>query len=191
MLIGHLPTTAELKEPKYKELYEQMKSANELAYQHLQNPQEGIYAYHVNGEASSPMAFKLASHFLDHAKSTTPGGYCAGRLSDSMSAVGLDKWRNDATPMAKSMLASGQWMVLDDPRKAAPGDIVYKPHASGRGGHIEGIADAGSNGYLMASDFHHWVKDVLYDNNGYYSRSGTKVMRYVGPGGAKDLSSQS
>ena len=168
---------------------QQLENVHQSAFGHSQHTENGNrFAFQVTGNPSSPIAYKLASHFMDHARSTESGGWCAGKLASSMAEVipAAAAWRDDAPRMADKMLSSGQWLAID-PDKTAPGDVVYRPHAFGKGGHIEGVISVGPNGYLLASDFHHTLKDIRDNNKGYYA--GLTVMRYVGPGTTNDIAS--
>jgi hypothetical protein len=177
-------TAADLSGAKARSLRYSSRKFYHLARASQHAGKDDAIAIHETGQPGS-MSYKLAKAFMKHASSTSPGGWCAGHLADALAAVGLGKWRNDATPMAKSMLASGEWVAIN-PDKAAPGDVCYRPHASGHGGHIEGVVAITSRGVELASDFHHTLANIRDNNNGYYS--GLTVMRYVGKNGAKDLS---
>ncbi|MDR3613093.1 MAG: hypothetical protein P4L53_05985 [Candidatus Obscuribacterales bacterium] len=139
-------------------------------------------SWKATGNPSSPMAYEIAKHALDHAHTTVPGGGCAGGVQRSLAdaSPALKKWlgSGDAWNMGMNMLRSHEWAAID-PKQAAPGDIVVKHN--GGAGHIEAIAKKDSRGFLLGSDFQHWKSDLTYTNGGYYNK--TVVMRYVGKAG--------
>jgi hypothetical protein len=177
-------TAEDLKTTKAQALSQSANKFYKLARatQHAGN--DDAVEFQVSGDPASPMGYTLAKHFMDHAKSATPGGKCAGGLQLSLADAGLGKWcgSGEAWTMANKMLQSGEFVAIDA-KYARPGDIVAKHHASGGGGHIEGIASVTRSGFQLGSDFHHTKQDLNYTNGGYYNK--TLILRYVGPNGAQ------
>ena len=177
-------TAEDLKTTKAQALSESANKFYKLALASQHAGKDDAVEFHVSGDPASPMGYQLAKHFMDHAHSATPGGWCAGGLQLSLADAGLGKWcgSGEAWTMANKMLRSGEFVAIDA-QYARPGDIVAKHHSSGGGGHIEGIASVTSGGYQLGSDFHHTERDLNYTHGGYYNK--TLILRYVGPNGAQ------